>query len=393
MKRRDFIDVAVIGGGIVGSTAALALARQGLRVVLVEAGAPPAWRPETCDLKVYAIATDSRLLLDELAVWASVASARVQPYRRMRVWDAAGGDELCFDADQLGRESLGYIVEHALLADRLWTAVGREAGIELHCPARLHEIQLQDDGVVLVMADGERVRARFVVGADGASSRLRELAGIASDARDYGQRGLVAYVETSRSHEDTCWQRFLPGGPLAFLPCPDGRSSIVWTLPDAEAERLLHVDEQAFCHELTRAIDARLGEVTAVTERRAFPLRRNLAHGMLQGRIALLGDAAHVVHPLAGQGLNLGMRDVASLASLVAGSRASGRDWLAPHRLERWARTRVSENAVAAHAFEAINGLFSNDAMLPTLLRGHLLGLAGRLPPLNQFLWKRASSG
>lgn len=146
-----------------------------------------------------------------------------------------------------------------------------------------------------------------------------------------------------------------------------------------------------FRAQLTRAFDARLGEVVTVSERKAFALRRRLAEPMLVGHVALVGDAAHVVHPLAGQGVNLGLRDVASLGELVAAARAQGRDFSAGHRLQRWARTRTSENAMAAGSFEAINRLFSNEAMLPTLLRGQLLGLAGKLPPLTQFFWKRAA--
>jgi 2-octaprenyl-3-methyl-6-methoxy-1,4-benzoquinol hydroxylase len=309
----------------------------------------------------------------------------------MRVWDAAGGGELCFDADAFGRDSLGYIVEHGLLVDRLWAAVKRETKIQRHCPDKLRELVQDEDGASLVLDSGQRLRARLVLGADGAASRVRELAGMSIKEHDYAQRGLVAFVRTSQAHEDTCWQRFLPGGPLAFLPCSDGRSSIVWTLADAEAQRLLDVDETIFRAELTRAFDARLGEVTEVSQRLAFPLRRRLATEMLKDRVALIGDAAHVVHPLAGQGVNLGLRDVAALASLVRDAQAAGRDFTSAHRLQRWARTRHSENAVAAYSFEAFNRLFSNDALLPTLLRGHLLGLAGRLPPLAQFFWKRAA--
>lgn len=391
MSRRDRLDVAVVGAGIVGSAAALALADEGLRVALVESAPPPAWRADQPDLRVVAVASDSQALLVRLGAWPDPATSRVQPVRRMRVWDAAGGDELCFDADALGRASLGSIVESGLLVDRQWAAVQRHPGIELRCPVRLEGIERSPDGVELELSDASRLNARLLVGADGATSRVRELARVQAGEHDYGQRGLVAYVSTSKPHEDTCWQRFLPGGPLAFLPCADGRSSIVWTLPDAEAERLLHADQARFREELTRAFDARLGEVTDVSLRGAFPLRRRLADGMLHEGIALLGDAAHVVHPLAGQGMNLGLRDVIGLADVVRDARSSGRDWMAPHRLARWARARGSENALAAYAFEAINAVFSNDSVLPTLLRGHLLGIAGNLPPLSQFLWQRAS--
>jgi 2-octaprenyl-3-methyl-6-methoxy-1,4-benzoquinol hydroxylase len=391
MNRREALDVIVVGAGVVGSAAALCLARAGLRVAIVETREPPAWRADAPDLRVYAFAPDSQSLLESLGVWAGVADAGVQPYRRMRVWDAAGGGELDFDADAFGRDCLGHIVEHALLVDRLWKAVLAQPKIQRFCPDSLQELRQDDSGVDVVLESGRRLRARLLLGADGAASRVRELLGSALSEHDYGQQGLVAYVRTQRAHEDTCWQRFLPGGPLAFLPCRDGRSSIVWTVADAEAQRLLALDEQKFCAELTRAFDARLGEVTEVSERRAFPLRLKLAREMLDGRVALIGDAAHVVHPLAGQGVNLGLRDVAGLAALVDDAQAAGRDFTSAHRLRRWARARHSDNAVAAYSFEAINRLFSNDAVLPTLLRGHLLGLAGSVPPLAQFFWKRAA--
>jgi len=391
MSRRESFDVAVVGAGVVGSSAALSLAREGLRVAIVEAHEPTPWRADAPDLRVYAFAADSQALLDSLGVWAGVAAARAQPYRRMRVWDAGAGGELCFDADALGRDCLGHIVEHGLLVDRLWAAVSRDPKIQRHCPDKLRELEHDDSGASLVLDSGQRLRAKLVLGADGAASRVRQLAGLSTSEHDYGQRGLVAYVRTTRLHEDTCWQRFLPGGPLAFLPCGDGRSSIVWTLAEAEAQRLLAIDDASFCAELTRAFDARLGEVTEVSGRQAFPLRRQLAREMLHGRVALIGDAAHVVHPLAGQGVNLGLRDVATLATLVREAQVAGRDFLVAHRLQRWARSRLSENAVAAYSFEAINGLFSNDALLPTLVRGPLLGLAGKFPPLAQLFWKRAS--
>ena len=391
MSRRDPFDLFVVGAGVVGAAAALAAARDGLRVALVEAHAPPAWNADAPDLRVYAFAPDNAALLADLGVWDDIRATRAMAYRRMRVWDAAGGGELCFDADAFGRPALGHIVEHALLVDRLWAACAGEARIHRYCPDKLESIEQQDDLAAVWLASGTVLHARLVLGADGAASKVRACAGLDAPAHDYGQRGLVAYVGTQRPHEDTAWQRFLPTGPLAFLPCADDRCSIVWSLPEAEAQRLLEADEESFRRELTRAFDARLGEVTSVSARAAFPLRRQLASAQVAGRVVLAGDAAHVVHPLAGQGVNLGLRDVAALRASWQQAQARGSDFASPHRLARWARMRRSENTLAAYSFETINRAFSNDALLPTLLRGHVLGLAGRIPPLTQLLWRRAA--
>jgi 3-demethoxyubiquinol 3-hydroxylase len=399
MSRRDPFDVVVVGAGIVGSAAALAFARDGLRVALVEPRAPVAWRADAPDLRVYALAQDSVDLLDGLGAWRGIAP-HAQPYRTMRVWDAAGGGELHFDAQRYGRDALGWIAEHGLIADRLWNAL-QQAGVALRCPQRVVAIEsgdaavdeprTRDEAVALRLDDHATLRARLVVAADGAESKLRELAGIGATRHDYGQRGLVAFVETAQPHQDAAWQRFLPTGPIAFLPFRDGRSSIVWTLPDAQAARLLAIDEADFCRELTRAFDATLGDVVAVSQRAAFPLRRQIAERFVEGRIALCGDAAHVVHPLAGQGLNIGLRDVIALRASLREATARNGDIGAPHRLARWQRERRSENTAAAWAFDGINRLFSNDAPLPTLARGHLLGIVGKIPGLDALLWKRAA--
>jgi len=389
MSRRDALDVVIVGAGVVGSAAALALAQAGLRVALVEAHEPAPWRAESPDLRVFALAADASSFLGELGAWPAISAARAHPYRRMRVWDAAGGSELVFDAEALGQPQLGHIVENGLLVDRLWSACAREANIARHCPDSLQGFEQDEDGVDVELAGGSRLRARLLLGADGGHSRVRELAGIGWRGGSYGQRAIVAYVRTEKPHEDTCWQRFLATGPLAFLPCADGRCSIVWSLPEDEAARLLALEDARFLEELTRAFDARLGAVVEASVRRAFPLERRLAEHMLTGRVALVGDAAHVVHPLAGQGVNLGLRDAAALAPALAAAKEAGRD-LAGTALQRWARTRESDNAVASQAFDAINRVFSNDAMLPTLLRSHLLGVAN-IPPLARLLWRRAA--
>jgi len=389
MTRRGRADVAVVGGGVVGAACALALSRLDLDVVLIEANEPAPWDPATPDLRVYAFAPDSAALLDGLDAWRDVCAARAQPYRRMRVWDAASAGELVFDADAYGRRELGWIVEHGLLVDRLWTGLRRSA-VTVRCPARVEALALRDDGVELRLDDGARIAARIAVAADGAESTLRALAGLEVDRRDYAQSGVVAYVDTEASHEATAWQRFLPGGPLAFLPCADGTSSIVWTLPDGAAREVLALEDAAFARALTRAFDARLGAATPRSRRVAFPLRRQLAQRYLAGRVLVVGDAAHVVHPLAGQGVNLGLRDVAALRDVVADAKTRKAEWDAPQRLARWARTRRSENAVAAHAFDGINRMFSNDGVAATLLRGPLLGLVGTMPPLLAAFWRRA---
>jgi len=392
MSRRDPHDVVVVGGGVVGAACALALAQAGLDTCLVESRRPPAWSRDTPDLRVYALAPDNAALLDSLGAWRAVREARAHPYRRMHVWDAAGGSPIVFDADALARPSLGWIVEHGLLVDALWDRL-EHAGVRLRCPAAVEALDEEGDGVRLRLDDGSRVAARIAVAADGVASRLRSLAGIEVDAHDYGQRGVVAYVRTGQPHEDTAWQRFLPTGPLALLPCADGSCSIVWTLPDDEAARMLELDDEAFGRELSTAFEARLGSIVPVGRRVAFPLRRQLVATQQRGRLLLVGDAAHAVHPLAGQGVNLGLRDVAALRATVVDARERRASWDSPQRLARWARTRRSDNTIAAYGFEGINRLFSNDALAPTLLRGHLLGLAGRVPPLLDLFWRRAAGG
>ncbi|MEO5963024.1 MAG: FAD-dependent oxidoreductase, partial [Thermomonas sp.] len=236
-SRRGALDAVVAGGGVVGAATALMLAREGLSVALVEPRQPNAWSPETRDLRVYAFAPDNAGLLEDLGVWPAVCGARVQPYRRMRVWDAAGGDALEFDADTLGQPQLGWIIENTLLVDRLWAALPA-AGVRVLCPARIEALQQDEAGVQLQLDDGVELRARFAVAADGAQSALRGLAGIDCTRRDYAQRGLVGFIATEQPHQDTCWQRFLPSGPLAVLPFNGDNdatllghiSSIVWTL-------------------------------------------------------------------------------------------------------------------------------------------------------------------
>ncbi|HEX5124268.1 MAG TPA: UbiH/UbiF/VisC/COQ6 family ubiquinone biosynthesis hydroxylase [Rhodanobacteraceae bacterium] len=384
MSRRGELDAIIVGGGAIGAALALGLARDGLDVALVEARAPKPWRADDeVDLRVVALAADARALFEDLGVWNAIADARVGPYRRMRVWDALAPGELTFDAAEYGEAALGWIIENRLIQHALWQAVEAGRNARVVCPGEVASIENGAEGVEAVLADGTRLRARVAIAADGAESPVRAMLGIGANGRDYVQRGVVANVATAREHEHTAWQRFLPTGPLAFLPLADGRCSIVWTLPDTEAARVLALDDAAFRAELGAAFDFRLGEITATTARAAFPLRMRLADRYASGRVALAGDAAHVVHPLAGQGMNLGFRDVACLRRVLRDANARGGDIGAAHVLRRYERERRSENALAARGLDAISRLFGATDPVTPKLRGAGLAIVDRLAPVK----------
>ncbi|HVT31310.1 MAG TPA: UbiH/UbiF/VisC/COQ6 family ubiquinone biosynthesis hydroxylase [Rhodanobacteraceae bacterium] len=392
MNRRGALDAVVVGGGAIGAALALALGRDGFDVALVEARAPKPWRiGDDVDLRVVALAPDARALLDDLGAWRAIESARAGAYRCMRVWDALAPGELRFDAADRGEASLGWIVENALIQHALWQALVDEPRVVLRCPAEVAAVSDAGSLVEVALADGTRMSARAVLAADGAASPVRAMAGIDCADRDYEQRAIVAHVRTERPHEDTAWQRFLPGGPLAFLPLADGRSSIVWTLADADAERMLALDDGAFRAELGCAFDFRLGGILSSTRRAAFPLRMRSARRYVAGRIALVGDAAHVVHPLAGQGMNLGLRDVACLRRVLRSARESGSDIGAVHVLRRYERERRSENVLAARALDAIERVFGSTNPTAVAARGLALSTVGHLAPLREIMMGAAS--
>jgi len=392
-RRAPMLDVAVVGGGMVGAAAALALARAGFATALLEARPPAIWREQDeIDLRVVGLAASSVALLAELDVWASIRDRRAAPYRRMHVWEAAAGASIDFDAATEGRAWLGWIAENNLVQWTLWQAL-EAAGVERLCPAQVSGYQVLEDRVVLELdtEDAGGLSARLLVAADGAGSPLRRLAGLDTHGHDYGQRGVVAHVATDRPHQHTAWQRCLPGGPLALLPLSDGRSSIVWSLPEAEAQRVLSLDDAAFCDELGVASDFRLGRVLATSRRAAFPLKLQLADAYQAERLVLLGDAAHAVHPLAGQGVNLGLRDVAELRDTLVAAREGGRDIAAPHVLRRYARRRRSADTLDAWSFDALGRIYAWQA--PPLVAARALGvrLADRLAPLKRRLAAHAA--
>lgn len=390
-RRAPALDVAVVGGGMVGAAAALALRRAGFSTALLEAREPAPWSPQDdVDLRVVGLAPSSIRLLDELAVWTSIRDARACAYARMHVWDAQNGASIDFDAADEGRDQLGYIVENNLVQWKLWQALDA-AGVQRRCPATVKGFETRSDRVMLELAGDESMAVRLLVAADGGNSPLRERAGIPTGGHDYSQRAVVAHVATERPHEHTCWQRFLPTGPLALLPLADGRSSIVWSLPEDEARRVLALDDEAFVNELGVASDFRLGRIIASTRRAAFPLKLQLAKTYQAERFVLLGDAAHVVHPLAGQGVNLGLRDVAELRDVLAAARDAGRDFASSQVLGRYARRRRSADTLDAYGFDTLARIYAWQRAPWVALRGLGVRVVDRLLPLKRHLAAHAA--
>ena len=384
-------DIVVVGAGVVGLATALMAARQGMRVAVVEAHAPAAWQADTPDLRVYALALDNQALLEQFGVWPEIKAKRAEPYSGMTVFDEVQGSPLNFSAAELGRSHLGHIVENTLLVDVLWRAMQPLQNVTLHCPDKISALTNLDAGAVLALQSGIELSAGIVIGADGARSKVRDLLGIETQVHDYRQKGLVAFIRTELPHRSTAWQRFLSTGPLAFLPFGDHLCSIVWTLPEDRADAMLAADPKVFCRALDSAFAGTLGKTELVSGRAAFPLKRQLAKSMMQGNTLLFGDAAHAVHPLAGQGVNLGLRDVAALHDVFLTAKAKRKDPLETHALHRWARQRFSDNALAAYAFENINRVFSNDHFALSLLRGQMLGIGDRILPLKNAMARYAA--
>jgi 2-polyprenylphenol 6-hydroxylase len=391
---REF-DVIVVGAGVIGAVMACLLRGQGagasLRVALIaDRFAPPPAQADW-DLRVFALSRASERLLKLCGIWDRLPTARVNPYERMCVWDAQGSAHgpgcLSFDCAAIGEPNLGYIVDGSILQ---WQAIerARALGVVL-IEAPLSSIARGEGAVRAGLADGRELRSTLIVGADGTESKTRQLLGIETAGHAYDQDALVTHVRTTEPHLSTAWQRFLPSGPLAFLPLSDGRCSIVWSNTRAEAKRLRGLDPAAFGAALSAASGEVLGPCTVTAPLAAFPLKLQYAVAYARPHAVLIGDAAHVVHPLAGQGLNLGLMDCAVLAQVLAdcgGPRSFG-DMKVLRRYERWRR---SENQLAGAGLDALERLFSyTNGPLPAA-RKLGLGAVERLPMVKRRLARQA---
>jgi len=385
-------EVLIVGAGITGATLALALADAGIAVTVLDREAPPPLPApgQPLDVRVSAIHAAAAGLLERLGAWPRLPAACRAPFGRIEVWDAGSRGSIRFDSAQIGQPWLGWIAENRAVVAALHARLAQLPAARVLAPAVLEDWEVRADRAIVRLGDGRELTARLLVGADGGGSPLRLRAGIAVASQDFGQCALVGHVATERPHGDVARQRFLPGGPLAFLPLADGRCSIVWSTTPLQAQRLAALPADEFMLELGLAFEHRLGQITAIGERAVIPLRGLEADRYVGPRLALIGDAAHVVHPMAGLGANLGIGDAAALARLVIAARRGGRDPGLLQTLRPYERARRSQNLPVVEAIVGLHRLFTAGAAPLRALRGAGLLAVDRADPLKRLLTEAA---
>ncbi len=385
----DHYDVVIVGAGTVGATLACLLAGDGFRIALVEARAQAP--DEARDPRVWALTLASERILRRAGAWRRIEPAAIGAFRELEVWDAGGGGRIRFDAADIGAAALGSMVANARVQAALSAELDERPAVTRIRPARPVGLHFRADGVEVALDAGGVLRAPLVVGADGADSAVRRLAGIAADVRGYGQTAVAADLRTEIGHGEVARQRFLPDGPLALLPRADGRCALVWSTSPAHAEALLGMEEADFRAAVEEASEAVLGRVLEAGPRAAFALRLLRARAYVRAGLALAGDAAHTVHPLAGQGVNLGLLDAAALAEVLVQARAAGRAFGALHVLRRYERWRKGDNLATAQVLDAFKHLFGSPLVPVRRLRNLGLDLTDAAVPLKRLIMRRAS--
>ena len=384
-------EVIIVGGGPVGATLAGLLGQHGIDCIVIEAGKPgPAPLDDSADPRALALTQASRRILTDFNAWKGLPQDRLGYFRHMHVWDENGNGEIRFDCEELCESSLGYIVEQPVLQETLFRVLDYIPTVSVHRGDKPTEIHWGSDAIT-VRLNERQLRGKLLVAADGIHSGVRELAGIGYAVQDYRQTAVACVVRTELPHGETARQCFLSDGPLAFLPMADPHQcGIVWSTSPEYAEELLAMDSERFNRALKAAFDSTLGEIPESGKRVGFPLQRAQAECYCKDRIALVGDAAHSVHPLAGQGVNLGLLDAASLAQVLMEARKKNRDIGMMRDLRRYERWRKGENRLMMMVFEGFKYLFENQTVPVPLIRNMGLNIVDRNSLIKQFIMRRA---
>jgi 2-octaprenylphenol hydroxylase len=399
-KMQNIYDVLIVGGGMVGASLACALEKSQYRIGLLELNFPQALQNDVpvevndFDRRVSAITAASQQFLANIGVWDCLPKNSLSGYQHMKVWDGEGTGEIEFHADEIGEPCLGHIVENRVTINGLFTRLKTCRQVEL-LQGQLSMIdEANDNGVqVVTLEDGQKIQARLIVGADGALSKVRQITGIPLAEWDYNHTAIVATVKTEKSHQHTAWQNFLSTGPLAFLPlasAEDNISSIVWSVESSRAEELLSLDTESFNHALTMAIEGRLGAVLEVSDKFSFPLRQRHAKSYVLDGCVLIGDAAHTIHPLAGQGVNLGFMDAAVLAEELIGASEIRMSPVDDALLARFQRRRKLDNMTMTASMEAFKRLFEADPLPIRWARNLGMKLLNKTPAIKNHIVMQA---
>lgn len=390
---QEHFDVIIVGGGMVGAAVACALGNSPLRVALIEQQLPEAFAPEQPhDMRVSALSIASQKILETVGAWDGIVARRLCPYKRMRVWETAGDTE--FRSDDIAYPELGHIVENRVTQLALLERVSAFDNVTLLCPHTIQNIAYNPANPTaastVTLSDGRQLTAELLVAADGGQSRVRQVVGLGVHSRDYQQQALVLYVETAYPQQDITWQRFVASGPQAFLPLNGPYASLVWYHSADDVQRLKALPEAELLAELRSAFPDCLGEIKALLGRVSFPLKCQHAPRYVKLGVALVGDAAHMINPLAGQGVNIGLLDAAALAEVVIEARRAGQSIADVAVLGRYERLRKIENLKMLTLMDAFYHVFSNDILPLKLLRNLGLGLAERIRPAKNKMMRAA---
>ncbi|WP_337055996.1 2-octaprenyl-3-methyl-6-methoxy-1,4-benzoquinol hydroxylase [Pseudomonas sp. USHLN015] len=389
-------DLIIVGAGMVGSALGLALKDSGLEIILID-GSPLSIKPFDAEAafepRVSALSAASQRILQRLGAWDGVAARRASPYGEMQVWDGSGTGNIQFSAASVHAEVLGHIVENRVIQEALLEPL-HDSGVGLLPNARLERLRRSGDDWLLTLVDGRELRAPLVIAADGANSAVRRLAGCATREWDYLHHAIVTSVRCEQPHRRTAWQRFTDDGPLAFLPLDrqgdEHWCSIVWSTTPEQATRLMALDDEAFRVELGKAFEHRLGRIEAADPRLCIPLRQRHAKRYVEPGLALVGDAAHTIHPLAGQGVNLGFLDAAVLAEVLLHAHGRGERLADERVLSRFERRRMPQNLGMMAAMEGFQRLFQADPLPLRWLRNAGLDLVDGLPEAKALFVRQA---